>query len=84
MAYVPASDIGQLSVAHFFGCIDACDELAHAKPKRKKTHPDKTTSQTARVDFWDHAKSEFAREWATIVRIRERETQDNPLLIKDL
>lgn len=83
VAYLPASDIGQLSVARFFDRLDSCDELIHA---RRGARSLKQTRQRALQggDFWEHAKREFEAEWQMIETIRERETRENTQLIKDL
>lgn len=83
VAYLPASDIGQLSVARFFERIDSCDELLHARRKRSGLLK-RRREPTQKGDFWENAKREFVAEWQMIERIRERETRENPQLIKDL
>lgn len=83
VAYIPASDIGQLSVARFFECIDSCDELMHARHKRNGLLK-RRRDQSQNGDFWENARREFVAEWQMIVTIRERETRENPQLIKDL
>lgn len=83
VAYIPASDIGQLSVARFFECIDSCDELMHARHRRSGLLK-RRRDQSQNGDFWENARREFVAEWQMIVTIRERETRENPQLIKDL
>ena len=55
----------------------------HARHKRNGLLK-RRRDQSQNGDFWENARREFVAEWQMIVTIRERETRENPQLIKDL